>query len=206
MNVKRKLIIILFMLIVILSFVYVFYSINKINNRSKNDEIQNVERDNYVEKFAKQGKIQEFKGSEDESGYNGILILNKDKLVKITTLDEFTGILSGLNYSLNSIRDITKDKNILMPDYFDKNKTFINENFGINTQSEFKKFIKYIGYNENQEFEIKKCLIENVTRKDNNISIDLLINDSKVKVEVNITNNDKSNNVKYDIHYNIPAD
>lgn len=202
---KRKLIIILFILVIISSIVYVFYSINKINNRDKNNEIQNVERDNYVEKFAKQGKIQEFKGSEDESGYNGILILNKDKLVKVTTLDEFTGISSRLNSSLNAIQDITKDKNILTLNYFNGNKAFIDENFGINTQYEFKKFIKYIGYNENQEFEIKKCLIENVSRKDNDISIDLLVNNSKVKVEVNITNDDKSNNVKYDIHYKISA-
>jgi uncharacterized protein YxeA len=68
---KRKIVIGLFIIIIISCFVYVFYNLFKISKKQYINQNQNEERDNYIEKFAKQGKVEKFKGSGDESGYSG---------------------------------------------------------------------------------------------------------------------------------------
>jgi hypothetical protein len=133
----------------------------------------------------------------------GVIILNKDKLVKITTIDEFTGISSKLNSSINNIQIVSRDKDIFTLEYFKENKTFMNENFGIKTQSDFKKFMNYLGYEKNKEFKIQRCSIENAVNKGNSIYLDLMIDTRSLKVKVDIRN-DEANNVKYNIHYTIP--
>lgn len=198
---KKKLIIISFILLMIFSFAYVFFNIHKIEKKNNIDETQNLQRDNYVEKFAKQGKVQKFKDSGDESGYSGVIISGKDKLVKATTLDEFTGISDRLSSTLNELVKITENKNVLSTEYFNENKSFLSEDFGMKTQSEFTKFIKHIGYTEDKNFKIEKCSIENVTKENGAIYIYMLINGSKVKAAVYIANSNTTNDVIYNIHY-----
>lgn len=111
------------------------------------------ERSQYIKNFLSKEKGNELNIKSNEGGYSGVVVKNKQYLLKVTDLDTMLAINENITNNLTFMNKIYNDskkfKNNDVEKYYEKNLNVIKFMLGIENLNDFKLFIGKLDFFNN---------------------------------------------------------